>query len=161
MDETYHTPTRQHSGYSELRAMMDAVPTDYILTSMPRGERGPAGHPKLPLWRAHLYGYLTGAKHTNDVIRQLRADPALRELCGFTGPLPCRRTFNRFNARLTHADYMVELETYWLAHDIRETGALPGFGEKLAVDSTNVPTHARPHGPNPADSSDSEAHWDS
>ena len=159
MNENNHTAPRQYSSFEDLRARMDAIPTESILYGMPKGKRGPAPAQRVALWRAHLYGYLTGARHTNDVIRQLRADPALRKLCGFIGNLPCRRTFNRFNARLASAGgrFMVEAETYWLTVDIKESGALPGFGERLAVDSTNIPTHARPRGKFAA--SDPEAGW--
>ena len=140
MNETHHTPSGQPSAFDELRAKLDLADEGFILESLPRPKRGPLGHPRRPLWRAHLYGYLTGAKHTNAVIRQLRKHPALRELCGFTDALPDRRTFNRFNAKI--AASTVEFETFCVTLDIKKSGALPGFGERLAIDSTNVPTHS-------------------
>lgn len=142
MYEKHHTPSSQSSLHAELLAKLRLVDEGFIMESVPRGRRGPAGHPRLPLWRAHLYGYLTGVKHTNAVIRRLEEDPTLREVCGFAGELPSRRTFNRFNAKI--AARTIEFETFCVTLDIKKTGALPGLGEKLAIDSTNVPTHSRP-----------------
>lgn len=146
------------SVYAELERLIENVPADGILERMGHyRKRGRRGYSHQALWRAHLLGFLLNVNHTNDMIRRLDADPALRALCGFGDDLPHRTTFNRFNARLAASCRdIVESEITQLAIAISEK--LPGFGQNLAIDSTTVYTHARST-TNPARSSDPEAHW--
>ena len=149
MTEVHHTTTAQPSAHGELPAILDSIPTEGILCRLAEERtRGPVGYPKLPLLRAHIWGFLNNVKSTNDVIRSLRADSGLQAICGFEDDLPTRRTFNRFNARLARVGLsVVESEILSLTHGIAESGAVPGFGEKIAIDSTNVPTHSSPRRP--------------
>lgn len=149
MTEVHHTTTAQQSAHGELPAILDSIPTEGILCRLAEERtRGPVGYPKLPLLRAHIWGFLNNAKSTNDVIRSLRADPGLQEICGFEDDLPTRRTFNRFNARLARVGLSaVESEILSFTHGIAKSGAVPGFGEKIAIDSTNVPTYSSPRRP--------------
>ena len=99
--------------------------------------------------------------HTNALIRRLQYDPALRAVCGFDGPdwLPCRRTFNRFIRRLADHNDLVADCFYALTDQLREL--LPGFGDVVAIDSTDVRSHSNPNKKSKATrlTSDPEARW--
>ena len=72
-------------------------------------------------------------------------DPALREVCGFDEPdgLPCRRTFNRFIRRLADHNDLVMACVHSLTNQLREQ--LPGFGDVVAIDATDVRSHSNPN----------------
>lgn len=91
------------------------------------------------LWRAYLLTFLLDLSNINELIRRLSNDPKLMRLCGFS-KLPARRTFNRFVARLSsHQDLVEEC----LADLVTQFKALkPDLGENVAVDSTAVRTHS-------------------
>ena len=91
---------------------------------------------------------------TNDLIRRLEDDLEFRLLCGFGRNLPHRTTFNRFVRRLESHRDLVEECLAQLTDRLK--GALPGFGEKVAVDSTVVRTNANP---NRKVVSDRDASW--
>ena len=88
-------------------------------------------------------------------------DPALREVCGFDEPdwLPCRRTFNRFIRRLGDHPDLVAGVCHSLTDQLRDL--LPGFGDVVAIDSTDVRSHSNPHKKTKATGlpSDPEAAW--
>ena len=90
---------------------------------------------------------------SNALIRRLEDDPALTLICGFSS-LPHRTTFNRFFTRLSDHQDLIDQALAPLTNQLRRS--LPGFGEKVAVDSTVVRTHSNP---NRTVVSDSEATW--
>ena len=60
------------------------------------GRNGRPGYPVKALWHSYVASFVLNLPHTNALIRLLRDSPDLRRLCGFSGPLPHRTTFNRF-----------------------------------------------------------------
>ena len=74
-------------------------------------------------------------------------------MCGFS-QLPHRTTFNRFIKRLADHQDLIEEAMASLTNELAD--ALPGFGEKIAIDSTTIRTHANP---NRKVVSDPEASW--
>ena len=112
------------------------------------------GYPLKALWRAYVASFILNLPHTNALIRRLKDEPALRHICGFDDALPHRSTFNRFIRRLSlHAD-LVEACFAKITGYLREF--LPGLGDEVAVDSTNVRSHCNP---DRALLSDPEASW--
>ena len=100
----------------------------YCLTGRP-------GHSLRALRRAYAASFLLNLPHTNALIRQIKADPALRRLCGFGDVLPHRTTFNRFIRRLSrHAD-LVEAALAGLTDRLK--ALLPDLGETVAVAATS------------------------
>ena len=116
---------------------------------------GRPGYPVGAMWRAYLASFFLNLAHTNDLIRRLHGDPELRSVCGFIGPLPHRRTFNRFIRTLSRHHEMVEVCSAKVTGLLREQ--LPDLGQEVAVDSTVVRTHSCP---NRKRVSDPEASWD-
>ena len=110
--------------------------------------------------------FLLDCGNTNVLIRRLRHDSPLRELCGFGAdePLPHRTTFNRFINKLS--EYPLEVETALAQVTDQLKDLLPGLGETVAVDWTNVQSWSNPNRTKPsADDpgvevcSDPEAAW--
>ena len=103
---------------------------------------------------AYFASFVMGMPHTNAMIRRLHSDPEVRRICGFGDSLPHRSTFNRFISRLADHRELVERCMDGVTEEL--AGRLPGFGETVAVDSTNVRTHSNP---DRALVSDPEASW--
>ena len=103
---------------------------------------------------AYLASFFLNSTPTNDLIRNLEDSPALREVCGFQGPLPHRTTFNRFIQKLKqHSDIV---ESYIESLTNRLKLELPDLGEEVAIDSTAIRTHSNP---NRKQASDPDAAW--
>ena len=114
---------------------------------------GRPGYPLLAMWRAYIASFVLNLPSTNVLIRRLESSAELRLLCGFSR-LPHRTTFNRFITRLADHQDMVDQSLRPLTDQL--AGLLPGFGDKVAADSTAVRTHGNP---NRKHKSDPEASW--
>ena len=145
----------QHSeGLSDAEAVLDLVdPSTLIEKLWAYRWNGRPGYSLNALWRAHLLRHLLNLPSVNALIRRLQDDPRLRRLCGFD-QMPHRSTFNRFFARLSHHQDLVDKATASLTDQLARL--LPGFGEEVAVDSTNISTHSNP---DRSTISDPEASW--
>lgn len=115
---------------------------------------GRPGYPLRALWRAHIVRFILGLPTVNAMIRRLESDYYLRIACGFREHLPHRTTFNRFTTRLSLEQDLVDEIIMRITNYLQ--AILPDLGEKVAIDSTNIPTHASPHKPS---ISDPEASW--
>ena len=145
----------QPPGIAELGRVLDSVDAARLLEKLASYRRvGRKGHPLVALWRAYLASFALNLPSTNALIRRLEDDVELRVLCGFGQVLPHRTTFNHFISRLSYHRDLVEDCITALTGQLADE--LPGFGEKVAVDSTVVYTHSNP---NRKVVSDPEASW--
>ena len=158
------TPNAQLSqtplGLAEVESILATIDASALLARLQEYRwvggrwRGRRGYPVSALWRAYVVSFILNLPNTNALIRRLHEDPQLRLLCGFSGALPHRSNFNRFISRLnSHEDLVAGCLT---SLTDRLSSTLPGFGEKVAVDSTVVRTHSNP---NRRVVSDQEASW--
>ena len=147
--ESPHSPT-----ISELKEVLDSIDATALIDRLkayrPVGRRG---YPLNSLWRAYISSFVLNLPHTNVLIRRLEDDLELRLVCGFS-TLPHRTTFNLFISRLAYHHDLVANCLASLTDELAE--ALPGFREKVAVDSTFVRSHANL---NRKHLSDPEASW--
>ena len=111
------------------------------------------------LWSAYIASFFLDLDSTNDLIRRLEDDPALRQICGFANQLPHRTTFNRFITRLGDHPGLVEQCINGITTTLQ--GLLPFFGTEIAIDSTAVRSHSNPDRKNKVTGlcSDPEARW--
>lgn len=138
----------------EISAILDSVDATALLERLEEYRpTGRQGYPLAALWRAYLISFIRHLPSTNALIRYLQESSEMRALCGF-GQLPHRTTFNRFIKRLEDHQGLVEECLAPLTSQLAER--LPGFGEKVAIDSTVVRTHSNP---NRTVISDPEASW--
>ena len=116
-------------------------------------QTGRPGYSVVAMWYAYVASFVLGLHNTNALIRRLQSDTVLRLVCGFSR-MPHRTTFNRFIRRLADHQDLVEEALRPLVEQFQLE--LPGFGEKVAVDSTTVRTHGNPRRKR---LSDPEASW--
>ena len=114
---------------------------------------GRPGYSVVAMWYAYVASFVLDLPSTNALIRRLESDTVLRMVCGFS-QMPHRTTFNRFIRRLADHKDLVEQALHPLTVQFQRE--LPGFGEKVAVDSTTVRTHGNPRRKR---LSDPEASW--
>ena len=147
-----HLP-QQPGGASQVAEILNSVDATKLLRRLReyRLNGGRRTYQPTALWRAYLASFILNLSSTNDLIRRLQGDPALRLLCGFS-TLPHRTTFNRFINRLSQHCDLVDACLTPLTEQLREL--LPGLGEKVAVDSTPIISHS-----NPRKGSDPDASW--
>ena len=140
---------------AEIELALSLFNGDDLVDSLERfPRRGRPGHPRSPLVNAHLVGYLLNVGSTNDLIRRLQESSELRQVCGFGDDLPSRPTFTRTFSRLAEQRDLIEDIQAGVVGRIAKL--IPGFGEKVSVDSTVVPTNSNP---NRKTISDPEASW--
>ena len=115
---------------------------------------GRHGYSVRAMFRAYFASFILNLPHTNALIRKLREDASLREICGFGSLLPHRRTFNRFIKKLSEHLELVEQVSHGFVIRLQEW--FPDLGEETAIDSTVVRSHSNP---NRRNISDPEASW--
>jgi hypothetical protein len=122
------------------------------------GERGPNGrddYPDRTLWYCLVTFACLGVRAVTEGLRYLELSEALQRLCGIESrkELPSKHALYRFECRLAGHQGLLEEMFAKLVHRLAEV--LPGFGERLATDSTKV--HSLANGKKPA--ADSDASW--
>ncbi len=104
------------------------------------------------MWSALIAGVLRQAHSLADVVRLLERDKDTRIVCGFSkDDVPSQDALGRFLNKLVEHDDLLEKCFADLAKEAR-----PGFGTKLAVDSTDIKAYSNGHSQKP---SDKDARW--
>ena len=100
--------------------------------------RGPKGHSVQTLWRCFVMKHVLGLSSTAAMIRTLHNNPFVAEVCGILSPdnIPHEATFSRFFWKLSKHLHRVKDVSRALTRMHYET--LPGFGERVALDSTTL-----------------------
>lgn len=143
-------------GNGRLRMVLEALPAEKLLAVLER-ERwtGRKGYPLRGMWSALIAGVLQQCRSLADVERLLRWDKDIRMVCGFSRDrLPGQDALGRFLKKLVGHEELLEECFIGLVERLRQL--LPGFGVKLAVDSTDVKANCSGHHKNP---SDPDARW--
>ena len=104
------------------------------------------------MFRAFCTKYLLGERFTVGLIERLRSSPRLREICGLDR-IPSESTFSRFFSRLAGLPDPDTLMAQ-MVEKLREL--LPGLGQGVAIDSTDIESYANP---NRTKVRDTEATW--
>ncbi|MBI2166121.1 MAG: transposase [Chloroflexi bacterium] len=102
--------------------------------------RGPKGHPVYTLWRCFVAKYVLGLASTAALIRELHNNPFIAEACGISSPdaIPHESTFSRFFARLSKYNTAAKVKDVSRALVRRFYEDKPGFGKRVAIDSTTL-----------------------
>lgn len=128
--------------------VLEAINAEKLLRAIeaesPGGRRG---YPARVLWSALIAGVVYRISTIAELIRHLRTNPYLRMVCGIQSQdeVPSASTLSRFLRRLVKHQ---ELLDGCVDDLVRRFAALaPGFGESVAVDSTDVhPSRGRTAG---------------
>lgn len=120
--------------------------------------RGPKGHAVVVLWHCFIAKYRLGMDSTDAFIRALNDNPYLAEACGISSrpAIPHKSTFSRFFAKMSKRKYQHLVKDVSRELMRRCYAELPGFGERVALDSSTLKAWSN-GGKTPK--SDPEAGW--
>ena len=140
-----------------LAMVLEAIPAEGLISVLEKEHwTGRRGYSVRGMWSALIAGVLADAGSLADVVRLLRRDKDTRIICGFSeGNLPSQDALGRFLKKLVIHGDLLEKCFADLAKELRQL--LPGFGTKLAVDSTDIKAYANGHRQHP---SDGDARWE-
>ena len=102
--------------------------------------RGPKGHPVEALWHCVVARYVLGLASTEALRRELRNNPFVAQACGIESPdaIPHHSTFSRFFSRLSKYRMAAKVKDVSRSLVRRSYAELPGFGERVVLDSTTL-----------------------
>ena len=117
---------------------------------------GRPGYPLQAMWRTYVASYVLNISTFTGLIRALRDNPLLAAACGIDNPdeIPSKYAYCRFLKKLTR--FRADLDGCMAALSSNLAGQLPGFGETVAIDSTDLKAHS--NGSKPV-KSDPDASW--
>lgn len=143
----------------QLRALFSSLDDAKLLIALAGPtRRGPKGHPVAVLWHCYIAKYALGLASTEALRRELRNNPFVAGACGIgsASATPHHSVFSRFFAKLASSKYLhlVKDVSRSLVRQCYEE--LPGFGQRVALDSTTLKGWVNGGKPKP---SDREAGW--
>ena len=141
---------------ARLVVVLEALPAERLLTALEAEHwTGRKGYATRGMWSALIAGVLYQCNSLAGVIRLLKRDKDVRMVCGFAlDTIPSEDALGRFLTKLvSHEDLVGQCFTS-LVERLREL--LPGFGDKLAVDSTDIKAYSNGQHKRP---SDNDARW--
>lgn len=143
-------------GNDRLAMVLEALPAEGLIAVLEREHwTGRKGYSVRGMWSALIAGVLGQAQTLADVVRLLERDKDARLVCGFSkGDIPSHDALSRFLNKLVEHEALLEKCFSELVKEAREL--LPEFGDKLAVDSTDIKAYSNGHRKIP---SDPDARW--
>jgi transposase len=146
----------QEEGQSQLAKVLETLSAEKLIIALER-ERwtGRKGYSMRGMWAALMAGIINQCHTMSDVVRLLRRDREVRLICGFSlDNMPGEDALGRFVKKLVkHVDLFDECIEKLVTALRKE---LPGFGAKLAIDSTDIQAYSNGHKKQP---SDPDARW--
>lgn len=116
---------------------------------------GRKGHSIRGMWAALIAGVVYQSSSMAEIVRLLKENKAIREVCGFAlDNMPDEDALGRFLKKLVLHEKEMEECFEGMVERLREI--FPGFGRKLAGDSTDIIAWSRGHRSQP---SDPDARW--
>ena len=146
----------QEKSQSRLVGILEALPAEKLLIALEQEHwTGRKGYSVRGMWAVLIAGLINQCHTLADVVRLLNRDKETRLICGFSKDnMPGEDALSRFLKKLVkHATLLDEFISD-LVTKLREL--LPGFGARLAVDSTDILAYANGYRERPADR---DARW--
>ena len=143
----------------ELQSLFDSLDDTPLLKALiDPSRRGPKGHPVYTLWRCFLVKHYLSLPSTAAMIRTLINNPFVAQACGIQSPdaIPHEATFSRFFSRLSKRDMLAKVKDVSRRLVRHHYATVPGFGERVALDSTTLKAWSNGGKPRKADP---EAGW--
>ena len=143
-------------GNNRLAMVLETLPAEGLISAIEREHwTGRKGYVVRGMWSALVAGVLHQCNSLAEVVRLLERDKDTRMVCGFSKDnLPSEDALGRFLKKLMRHEDLIEKCFADLVAELRQL--LPGFGDKLAVDSTDIKAYANGHRKSP---SDPDARW--
>jgi Transposase DDE domain/Transposase domain (DUF772) len=141
---------------NRLIKVLEALPSEKLLIALEREHwTGRKGYAVRGMWAALIAGIINRCDTLADVVRLLKRDKETRLVCGFSKDImPGEDALGRFLAKLIKHAALFDEFVQNLVDQLREL--LPGFGVKLAVDSTDIQAYSNGYRKQP---SDPDAGW--
>jgi hypothetical protein len=130
------------SDLDRLGLVLSALPDESLVLFLEdRRGRGRDDYPVRPMWNALIAGIVFQHPSAAALIRELRRNAELRELCGFDpllgmGAAPTEDAFGRFLALIVEDREKVVEMFHRLVDELSHV--LPDLGQRLAVDSKGI-----------------------
>jgi IS5 family transposase len=146
----------QSKGTDRLVNILEALPAERLITTLEKEHwTGRKGYSVRGMWSVLIAGLVHQCNSLAGVVRLLQRDKNTRLACGFSPDnFPSEDALGRFLKKLVEHGDLVERCFTDLVAELRQL--LPGFGDKLAVDSTDIKAYANGHRHSP---SDPDAQW--
>jgi transposase len=131
--------------------ILEALPAEKLLIALEQEHcTGRKGYSVRGMWAALIAGLINQCHTLAEVARLLRRDKETRLICGFSKDnMPGEDALSRFLKKLVKHAALFDEFISDLVSKLREL--LPGFGAKLAVDSTDILAYANGYREHPAD----------
>jgi hypothetical protein len=140
-----------------LLIVLEALDAEKLLNALER-ERwtGRKGYSLRGMWAALIAGVLHQCQSLAAIVRLLERNKDIRMVCGFVGKdeVPGEDAMGRFLSKLVAHEDLVEVCFESMVERLRHL--LPGFGQKLVVDSTDIKAFSNGHR---RQKSDPDARW--
>jgi len=141
----------------QLVIVLEALDAERLIATLEKEHwTGRKGYLVRGMWAALVCGLLRQCQSLAEIVRLLERDKDLRTVCGFSGKdkMPSEDALGRFLKKLVgHRDLLEECFER-LVERLRKL--LPGFGQRLVADSTDIKAYSNGHGSN---KSDPDARW--
>ncbi len=146
----------QEKSQSRLVGILEVLPAEKLLIALEQEHwTGRKGYSVRGMWAALIAGLLHQCHSLAEVARLLKKDKETRLVCGFSkDDMPGEDALSRFLKKLVKHAILFDEFIQNLVNKLREL--LPGFGAKLAVDSTDILAYANGYREHPADK---DARW--
>jgi hypothetical protein len=136
------------SDLDRLSLVLSVMPDEQFVRVLEKHRgRGRDDYPIRPCWNALIAGIVFQHESAAGLLRELRRNAELRQLCGFDPLLggdavPTDDAFGRFlNLVMRYRKHLVKI-FHTLIGELKK--ALPDLGAKLSVDSKGIRSHGRP-----------------
>jgi len=135
------------SDLDRLRMALWGLPDEGLVSHLERLRgRGRNDYPVRAMWNALVAGVVFQHVSSASLIRELRRNAELRQLCGFDPyrgekAVPSEDAFGRFLANVVKAQEAIDSMFHLLVERLRDE--LPSLGERLAIDSKAISSHGR------------------
>lgn len=130
-----------------LELVLSVLPDEGLMKALEASRgRGRDDYPVRAIWNSLIAGVVFGHGSIESLRRELRRNGQLRDLCGFDAvrgeeAVPPAWVYTRFLKRLMEEEEAIQRLFDDLVGKVAE--ALPGFGERMAIDGKAIETHAR------------------
>ena len=126
---------------AQLHRVFEALDDDPLIKALVGPtRRGPKGHSVIVLWHCVVTKYVLGLASTEALRRELLNNPFVAQACGIESPdaIPHHSTFSRFFARLSKYNMAAKVKDVSRRLVRRCYDEIPGFGQRVALDSTTL-----------------------
>ncbi len=146
----------QEKSPNRLAEVLEVLPAEKLLAVLEREHwTGRKGYSVRGMWAALIAGLMSQCHTLAEVVRLLKKDKETRLVCGFSKDnMPGEDALGRFLKKLVSHEDLFEECLDNLVNKLREL--LPGFGARLAIDSTDILAYSNGNREHP---SDQDARW--